>query len=59
VEENTNGETLIDCFRDAENVMRVDEESGSERVGGAEEFGENQRRLVGVLLTEDVLHRGS
>jgi hypothetical protein len=52
------GQTLVDGVSDTKQVVRVDLESLRKARGGTHELRENQRRLVGLVLAENKLHRG-
>lgn len=48
----------VDRASHAEYVVGVDEQSRIERRSGSHELGDHQRRLVRLVLTDRVLHRG-
>jgi hypothetical protein len=51
------GETLVDGFGGAKEVVRVDGQCGLEGRRRAHELGEDKRGFVGLVLAEDELHR--
>ena len=50
-------QTLVDRMGDTEQVVRVDLQGRGKGRSGTHEFGQDERRLVRLVLTEDKLHR--